>query len=319
MSPRVMVKQFPDDVKFRTIFEPNVPISQIFVDSVENGGYARPLNQNRLNYLVKRFRARSLGTVLLSLRNDGRYAELDGQHRTAAALVHGITHLDAYVYLDLTREEEAQLYAEHGDYLKQTARDKFKALLVAKHPDVVAMNRIVEAAGFHVTGGGQTPYGIQAVGGLQTVAADWGPEVLSQTLITLKFLYDRDPQAYTSTFLRGTAAFLARYFDNPNYQPDRLRDGVLAIDGRVGVIGRQNSIMRADRIGSVSAHGRALLAIHNEGPGKMPLRSKALPEWQDRFYTEEGRASHAKALREKATPAAVAVRRARAAAKNGRV
>ena len=294
----VQTKEFPDEVRFRTIFEANVPIKKMFVDGVENGGYARPLNQRRLNWLVRRYRPQSVGVLLLSLRDNGTYAIIDGHHRAQASVVHGVEALDAYVYLDLTREEEAALYAEFGDYLKQTARDRFAAGLVAQDENILALNALVERAGLRVLiGGGQTRGGIQAVNALVSVARDYDPDHLTRTLTFLKAAFGDDERAYTSNIIKGTAAFLIRYHNHPKLQLtkliQRLRGG-----GREELTARALGVARAERTSGTPAIGKALLYIHNDG-----LSVNRLPVWQDRWLSETVKDKNTRILRTRAEPA----------------
>lgn len=276
------LKDFPDEVLHGTFFERNVPVDKMFVDfRYRPGGYARPLNSKRLSKLIAEFDRQAMGILLLSLRNDGTFAIIDGQHRREAAMAKGITGLDAYVYIDLTVEDEARLYRKFGDYLKQTARDKFLASLVERQPEAVAINRLLEEQGLHVAQSTNNTNGVAAVEALINVTRQQGPHILRETLKLLHDSFGGEPRAYIGSAIKGAAMFLDRHLLSQNFKRARLVERLK----RGGFNGWQqkalnvNSLERGD-LGT--AYGKALMLIHDWKPGGYKLT-----EWPERKYSKE--------------------------------
>lgn len=83
-------------IEEKTLFE-WVNILDTFV-----ANYGRPLSETRVKSILKHFDPLGLGTILLSMRDDNRYAIIDGQHRIAAAMEYGMTSVPSRVYIDLS-------------------------------------------------------------------------------------------------------------------------------------------------------------------------------------------------------------------------
>ena len=277
-------KVYPQDIVRGTFFEHDLSIANMFVHfRTEPGGYARPLRPWRVNKLVSDFDRQALGVILLSMRANGSLAAIDGQHRIEAAKRLGITTLDALVFIDLSLEDEARLYRKFGDYLKQTPLDKYHAGVTERLPEYLAIQRILGNLGLHVPqvlGAGM--HGIDAVDSLIKVATIYRPEGLQTALGLLQDAWNNEQRSYRAITIQGTAMFLARFQDNPNFNRKRL----VARMARLGIstVERQAYIIRDANIAPNpnSGWGQALLQIHNKGmaPGQ------ELGEWQRRLVSE---------------------------------
>lgn len=284
MVVAVKAKAIPDEVRFGTIFERRLPVNSMYVHLRSEGGYARPLNPRRLAKMVKDFDQTAVGVLLLSMRNDGSFAIIDGQHRRAAAMEHGITHMDAYVYIDLTIEDEARKYRQFGETFNQSARDRYLAALVEGDPIALEIDRIVRATGLHVPNyEGQTDGGVQAVEALYRVHAEHGPQRLREALHFLYEAFGVNPKAYVGPSIRGAAMFLDRYGRNPIF----VRRRALLIDklafGGVSTLAAQAAHFR-EEVGSAGAsYGKAILTTHNK------IRGDKLADWITRYYDEKAK------------------------------
>ncbi len=85
--------------------------------------------------------------VMLSRRENGQFAIIDGQHRTHAAALCGISEVPAMVS-DLSIEEEAAAFSWiNGAVTALTGNQIFKAALAAFEPWAVQCDSVVERAG----------------------------------------------------------------------------------------------------------------------------------------------------------------------------
>lgn len=289
------VQEYPAEVVRGTFFEHDIPVSKIFVHfRTEPDGYARPLRQWRVNKLVAEFDRQALGVLLLSMRDDGRFAAIDGQHRWEAAKRLGIETVDALVYIDLSTEDEARLYRKFGDYLRQTALDKYHAAVTERVPEYLAIQRILGALGLHVPQTlGSANHTVDAVDALIRVTRTYGLDGLNNTLNLISDAWDGEHRCYRSMILMGTAAFLARYQDHPNYHRKRLvsrmnKQGMNAIERQAYVIRDANLAPNPN-----SGWGQALLQLHDR---RQPPGTE-LGDWPKRLMTEQAAAASAANIR----------------------
>lgn len=278
-------KEYPGEVVRGTFFEHDLPITSMFVCfRTEPGGYARPLRMTRVNELIRDFDRQFLGVLLLSLRPDGTFAILDGQHRVYVAKHFGIKTMDAFVYIDLTVQDEARLYRKFGEYLKQTALDRYHAGIAEGLLEYLAIQRIVAKNHMHIPNSlGSHPNSIDAVEALIKVTKTYGLDTLDDTLGLLHDAFDGEHRAYRGISLNGTAAFLARFKTNRLYVRKRLvqrmaREGVSNLEGRAK---KAMEINIATTSGA--GWGQALLALHDYRQDE-DLR---LGDWPRRHLSEE--------------------------------
>lgn len=303
----------PAEVKEQTDLEKNIPIEKLRVRYVtEPEGYARLENPRRTKRLIDKFDPMALGVLYLSLQDDGTYNVIDGQHRFKAALAAGLQTVDALVFIDLTNEEEAGLYRKFGDYLRQTARDRFLAALVEGQPESLVIDRLLGEVGLHVsTTGGPERGGVNGVQALEFVARDAGPQVLRDTLKLLHDVFGEEMRGFSAVAIAGTAQFIERYQHDPMYQRAKLV-GDMRREGLLGISIKMNAIRALETgrtaLAASTTWGRAMLLLHNSG-----LRTRKLGDWPSRIMRPADRARRVENMRQYAAPAGIAARRLKAA------
>lgn len=283
----VHYKEYPAEVVRGTFFEHDVPLSNVFVHfRMQPNGYARPVRPNRVKELVAKWDRQAVGVLLLSLRPDGKMAVIDGSHRVAAALEVGVETMDALVYIDLSIEEEAKLYRQFGDYLNQTALDKFHAGLTEGIPQYQEIAAILVRQGLHIPNQlGSTNGAIDAVDALITIHTTYGSTMLTHTLALICEAWGDNHRNFRSMVLRGTAAFLIRFENHVNYDRKRLirrmqRNGMAHLE-RMTMSIREGSMSS----NSHAAWGQALLALHDS----RTQEGHDLGDWVKRHITEQNR------------------------------
>lgn len=285
----------------------DLPISDMFVDFESQGGYARALNEKRARYLTERFNANAVGTIYVSLRNDGSLAVLDGQHRIYAAKANGLHTLDAYVYADLTIEQEADLYRMFGDYLRQKATDRFLAAIRAGDPEALAIADVLAEYDLKVVATTRG-HGIHAVDAVQYIVSHYGLSMLRLVLAFLVEAFGNNAIALNGTTLRGAARFLDRFANHPKFNHKRLMTR-LKRGGFSQYEQRAKAVKFAERCDSSTAWGKAFMAIHDSNLSD----ENKLGNWVQRNYSPEQKKGMSKRLRKHADPIGVAVIRSRAA------
>lgn len=187
-----------------------VPIAMMFVDQ----DYQRPLT-SFADTVENQFNPALVMCLCLSLRKSGKYAVIDGQTRMVATERLGFLGLPALVYEGLSKADEAQIFE-----LIQTARRNasswtaFRAALVAKNPEALAIRALVESVkGMTV---GDAPGSIRSVAALRK-AYRIDPGILERALIIIKgWLENQPPQGQLITAM---CYFLTR---NPDTNDERL-------------------------------------------------------------------------------------------------
>jgi ParB/Sulfiredoxin domain len=123
-----------------------VPIKDLVIDD----SYQRELaakNRNAIKKIAADFRWSRFAPVLLAPVADGRFAIIDGQHRTHAAKVCGIKSIPAMI-VQIEPSEQASAFAfVNSATTKITLHHIYKAALTAGEPWALSMKEAVEGAG----------------------------------------------------------------------------------------------------------------------------------------------------------------------------
>lgn len=118
---------------------------------VVDEAYQRPLtssgSRRNVRAIAEAFDWRKFGPVVVSPVVGGRYAIVDGQHRTTAAQLCGIEQVPCLV-IHANRQEQALAFdAINGVVTKVTANQRFKAALAADDAAALVTARVAQAAG----------------------------------------------------------------------------------------------------------------------------------------------------------------------------
>lgn len=198
-------------------FLERVPISLMFV-----APYQRPIGETQIARMLRSgFNARKLGIITLSLRNSGRYAILDGNHRTRIAVNHGFTEMLSRVFIDLSYEEEAELFEALNTIKAPGALDRFRARLEYREPRAVAIQTDLGTFGLRIAvqnGGNQTGI-VTCVAALDKLYIERGPLEFNEVLNVITQAWGiEDPTAWTGRIVDGFRMFWSRYRDLIEFQ-----------------------------------------------------------------------------------------------------
>lgn len=152
-----------DDVTFRTFALPRegmaraaepgpAPMLQwIAIDRlVVDDRYQRELkpgNWKAIQRIARHFRWSRFSPVFVAPIEGGRFAVIDGQHRTHAALLCGMAEVPCQVVQMGFAEQAAAFAAVNGMVTKVTGWNVLRAALAAGEPWAVACHEVVSAAG----------------------------------------------------------------------------------------------------------------------------------------------------------------------------
>lgn len=134
-----------------------VPIADLGLDD----RYQRPLgpsNWRAITKIAQNFDWKRFTPILVAPAGNGKFAIIDGQHRTHAALMRGYDKVPAMV-VAMTVDEQARAFAAvNGDVTAITIFHLYKAALFAQDFWAVKSNEIVREAGCELM-----PYPVSAV------------------------------------------------------------------------------------------------------------------------------------------------------------
>lgn len=276
----------------------DVRISETFLDET----YGRVPKPRDVEKLVREWDREKVGVIYLSLRDDGRFAVIDGNHRISALrVIHGEDAvIRALVFIDKTVQEEAYLYnGFNRDRKRQTPGQLFKSRLAELEPAAVDIHQIVTSLGLDIAFDGVTAdKKIKAVGALDSIYRRHGGSILRDVVLTLRNTMGDGEGALQAHVMLGLAAFLERYRYLLDFDPARLY-AILSTHSPAQIKQLSHTIRAGSdlTVDSYGATGMAILQIYNKG-----LRSKQLPAWQGGVVGE--------ASKERSRPARVAAMQA---------
>lgn len=237
-----------------------VALDRLFIDAE----YQRPLT-SFVDDVARNYDPALVGTLITSERDNGRLAVIDGQTRMEAMKQNAEPSAPCLIYHGLTREQEAELFADLQTKRRGMATYlRFRAALVAKRPEAIAIAAIVQNAGFELDVE-ETPHTIKSIAALeQTYRKD--PLLLSRVLtIVARAWPDPDTEYRTGgDLLKGLALFLDR---ETKVDDERLVEKLSATTPRT-VRHRANALMEGSGHGSGGRAGYmadAILGIYMRG------------------------------------------------------
>jgi hypothetical protein len=189
-----------------------VKIDQLVVD----GRYQRPVQEQRVERIIRDFDPKLLGTLELSARKNGTFAVIDGQHRYEAVKKLGRKTIPALVHGGLTVKQEADLFARTNMGRKPlTPIQRFRAQVFSGDPDAVALSNLITANGFKVDFA-ETSQALGVIRGIVTLEnalKQHGQEHVNLLLDVVRDLWFGESAATDNNLLRGMSHFLVAYGD----------------------------------------------------------------------------------------------------------
>jgi hypothetical protein len=180
-------------------------VADLFVDET----YQRPLTTFAAR-IEKNFDPALVGTLIVSNRDDGRYAIVDGQTRAAAIRKldgHAPQGVPCLVYYGLSQADEASLFARLQMERRGIASaHRFRAAVVSGDPEAIAIERIAHAAGYEIGEGSKGC--LSAVAALEKVYRR-SPDMLERVLKILRAAWGHAVMP-NGELLRGMGYYMAR-------------------------------------------------------------------------------------------------------------
>lgn len=160
------------------------------VDLVVDETYQRPiagLGKTNVRRIAESFSWSKFATVVVAPIEGGKFAIIDGQHRTTAAAIVGMTSVPCQVILADRAGQAEAFRAINGTTTKVSALAMWKASLAARDPFCVKVDEAAKSAGvtllgYPVTRNEQKPGETMAVAAVQAAYRRHGSAVLVEAL-----------------------------------------------------------------------------------------------------------------------------------------
>lgn len=243
--------------------------------------YQRDLTAQFVERLAENWDIVTAGTIVVSRRPGGDLYIVDGQHRAAAAVRAGETHILAQVVNEPSAEEEARLRLKGN--VKRTDRvfEVFRARLAANDETALAIERILAGVGTHVNMVPTLGEGINAITAVEKLYnLDEGVTLIRVLSILKKLFGEIRPEIASSDLLKGLTWFLGQHEDK--IDSERF-ERMLKLTG-------PSALARSARAHKASLGGtlwintyRALVTMYNEGlsdASKLEWRTKGSTSWK---------------------------------------
>ena len=179
-------------------------------------------DQRRVDHIAGHFNPAALGTIIVSLRDNGDLAILDGMHRSAGAKKAGYDGpIKAQVFVGLTLAEEAELFLLFNNTKSPSAITKFVVKVVTGDPSSVELDSIIRKHGWRIRASVQ-PGSIAAVEALEKVYRRGGgplavgryPLITDKTLAVITEAWGHDFAGANGHIIGGLGQVFARFEDS---------------------------------------------------------------------------------------------------------
>jgi len=197
---------------------------KVRVDQIESDPrYQRDLDDRRAQAMARDIDLDRIGVPALSLRPNGKFVVLDGQHRVAA-LMHadkGSLEIMCEVHEGLNLRQEASMFLKlNGGRKAVAAFQKYVAELTAKVPVTLEIEAVVTKLSLRVARA-KGPRHICAVDALRY--AHLRKKNLESTLKVLKGWSKEDSSVFDGDLIKAVSVFLSTYQSaNPAHLTERL-------------------------------------------------------------------------------------------------
>lgn len=147
-------------------------------------------------------------TLTVSKRADGKLYVIGGQQRLHLARKAGLQFLWAYVFEDLTIEQEAQIFwNEAKQNCRISAFEAYRASLLFD-PNAQALTKLVQDLGYKIMDSSKTDGCISAVNSLAIIYSSGGGDLLKLVLSIISEGLDKSKSALEGFCLLGLSRFI---------------------------------------------------------------------------------------------------------------
>lgn len=198
-------------------------VEMLLVDSlILDHTYQRDFDSARVTKIANDWNWLGCGTLAVSLRKNGNqneYAVIDGQQRLGAIRLQGFKEAPCRIYVDLTQQQEAELYELLNRNKKPGFNDLFKSRLMRGEEIAHGIEIACRTVGYYLDperrhngpASKDTHFYIQTMSELERIYKEGGILHLMDTLKFIKTTWAPEYLENQQMILAGVATFLKRY------------------------------------------------------------------------------------------------------------
>jgi hypothetical protein len=195
---------------------PDVQFAQIPIKNlVSDQEYQRNLSMVHVRKMANNFDRDQINAVKVSFR-DGLYRIMNGQHTVETiAAVSGSRETPVWcmIYLGLTYEDEARIFANQQEFVKGLSPyEIFMAKIQAGYDDQLMIRDLVESYGL-ILSSKKAACTVCAITSVEQIYMKYRFHVLDRTLRLLVGTWEGDPLSLSANMLRGVARLIVSYGD----------------------------------------------------------------------------------------------------------
>jgi len=250
--------------------------------------YQRATSHAWIRKTAKEFDWHKFGIVEISVRDEGSFWAMDGQHRVEVLKLLGLDDesIPVALYRNLAIKDEASIFWARNGGRSVHPFDRFKAELLAEFPEATAISRVVKAAGLRLTRE-RVRNGVACATALRRVYSGDVlklkrpmPTALKETLLVLKDAWmgwepptGKKPITFHPSAVEGVGALVARHEGKVDL--NRLIERLAAYpNGPIGFIGNARRLQEVRGGLLRNAVADQLTETYNDR-----LRVNRLPPW----------------------------------------
>lgn len=243
--------------------------------------YQRDLIADFVEKMAENWDIVTAGTIVVSKRPNGELYIIDGQHRAAAAVRAGESHILAQVLNEPSAEEEARLRLK-GNF-KRTDRvyEVFRARIAAGDPKAKKIRNILKSLDTQINYSPTSDSGINAVSAVEKLYdLDEGVTLVKILSLQKELFGPITPEHAASNTMKALAWFFARHENE--ITSDRFKQKYKSMGP--AALSRSGRAHKASLGGSLWMNiYRALVTMYNEGltdANKLEWRTKGSTRWR---------------------------------------
>jgi len=185
----------------------------VAIDLVDvDRNYQRPLKGKLVERILRTFSWQKFGAVVLSRKEDGRFNVVEGQHRWKAAAMHpDIKEIPAVIVRHEDVKDEADSFLSiNRDRMAVTSVERYWAGLTAGDKDMMAISRVLQAAGCDVVPeqGHYRPNLTNSIGAVQRALQRFGHGATRRALLVIRAAWPDDNNALRGTLILALARII---------------------------------------------------------------------------------------------------------------
>jgi hypothetical protein len=216
-------------------------------DLVVDPAYQRPIvgeGRRNVDRIARNFRWSYFAPVVVAPVEGGKFAIIDGQHRTTAAAVIGVETVPCQVVIAARDEQAAAFKAINGSTTRISRMALHAAAMIANEPDALAIAEVCGSAGvellrYPVPLEHQKPGQTMAVGAIAAALRRYGRETLTIALRCFTRTSNNRPGMLTARMIKSMCEVLHR---NPAWQTEGIR--LLTSVGRIDLAALERDALR---------------------------------------------------------------------------